>query len=136
MCSREPSPFGCTEYVLVTEANREIRLPARGCRVMCSAVLNPSATAQSSPVIKRALGVAVCEDCSVRPRRIAGLLGAAAAASWAMQGAPMPSAHASECPDAEVVFARGTTEAPGVGPTGEAFVDSLRSRVGAKSVGV
>ena len=48
----------------------------------------------------------------------------------------MPSAHAAECPDAEVVFARGTTEAPGVGPTGEAFVDSLRSRVGAKSVGV
>jgi cutinase len=40
------------------------------------------------------------------------------------------------CPDAEVVFARGTTEAPGVGPTGEAFVDALRTRVGAKSVGV
>jgi hypothetical protein len=53
-----------------------------------------------------------------------------------MQSAPMPSAHAAACPDAEVVFARGTTESPGVGPTGEAFVDSLRSRVGAKSVGV
>jgi cutinase len=48
----------------------------------------------------------------------------------------MPSAHAAPCPDAEVVFARGTTELPGVGPTGEAFVDSLRSRVGPKSVGV
>ena len=35
-----------------------------------------------------------------------------------------------------MVFARGTTELPGVGPTGEAFVDSLRSRVGAKSMGV
>jgi cutinase len=48
----------------------------------------------------------------------------------------MPSAHAAACPDAEVVFARGTTEDPGVGPTGQAFVDSLRSRVGAKSLGV
>jgi hypothetical protein len=48
----------------------------------------------------------------------------------------MPSAHAAACPDAEVVFARGTTEPPGLGGAGEAFVDSLRSRVGAKSVGV
>ncbi len=35
-----------------------------------------------------------------------------------------------------MVFARGTTEAPGVGPTGEAFVDALRSRVGSKSISV
>jgi cutinase len=48
----------------------------------------------------------------------------------------MPSAHAEGCPDAEVVFARGTTELPGAGPTGDAFIDALRSRVGAKSVGV
>jgi cutinase len=53
-----------------------------------------------------------------------------------MQGAPMPTAQAAACPDAQVVFARGTTEPPGVGPTGQAFVDSLRSRVGAKSVDV
>jgi cutinase len=53
-----------------------------------------------------------------------------------MQSAPMPSAQAASCPDAEVVFARGTTEEPGPGPTGDAFIDSLRSRVGAKSVGV
>jgi len=63
-------------------------------------------------------------------------MGAAAAMILAAQGVPIPSAHAEGCPDAEVVFARGTTELPGVGPTGEAFVDSLRSRVGAKSVGV
>src|SRR6478736_3141143 len=48
----------------------------------------------------------------------------------------MPTAEAAPCPDAEVVFARGTTELPGVGPTGDAFVDSLRSRVGTKSLGV
>lgn len=50
--------------------------------------------------------------------------------------APMALSGAEACPDAEVVFARGTTELPGVGPTGEAFVDSLRSRVGAKTLRV
>jgi cutinase len=78
----------------------------------------------------------VCKHEVVRPRDIGGLFGAAAVATWVIQSAPVPSAHAAGCPDAEVVFARGTTEDPGVGPTGQAFVDSLRSRVGAKSVGV
>ncbi|MET0698204.1 MAG: cutinase family protein [Mycobacterium sp.] len=54
----------------------------------------------------------------------------------AVQTASTPSAHAEPCPDAEVVFARGTTEAPGPGPTGDAFINSLRSRLGTKSVGV
>lgn len=45
-------------------------------------------------------------------------------------------AAAAPCPDVEVVFARGTTEPPGVGGTGQAFVDSLRSRLGDRSVGV
>ena len=45
-------------------------------------------------------------------------------------------ATAAPCPDAEIVFARGTTEAPGVGPTGQAFVDAMRTQVGPKSVGV
>ena len=48
----------------------------------------------------------------------------------------VPSASAAPCPDVEVVFARGTFEPPGIGGTGEAFVDSLRSRVGGKSVDV
>jgi cutinase len=34
-----------------------------------------------------------------------------------------------------VVFARGTNDAPGVGAVGQAFIDSLRSRVGGRSVG-
>src|SRR5258708_7893219 len=84
---------------------------------------------------RRAPGLAVCQHWSVRSRHIAGLIGAAAAAA-AMQSAPIPLAQAVACPDAEVVFARGTTEDPGVGPTGQAFVDSLRTHVGAKSVGV
>jgi cutinase len=47
-----------------------------------------------------------------------------------------PSASAQPCPDVEVVFARGTTEDPGLGPTGDAFVSSLRSRIGTKSLGI
>jgi cutinase len=34
------------------------------------------------------------------------------------------------------VFARGTTEDPGVGPTGQAFVDALRARLGPRSMNV
>jgi cutinase len=78
----------------------------------------------------------MCQHWSVGKFGIAGLIGAAAMATSAIHGAPIPPAQAAPCPDAEVVFARGTTELPGVGPTGEAFVDSLRSQVGAKSVGV
>jgi hypothetical protein len=36
----------------------------------------------------------------------------------------------------EVVFARGTSEPPGVGATGQAFVDALRSQIGPRSLGV
>src|ERR1700751_1224858 len=50
--------------------------------------------------------------------------------------AAVPSASAQGCPDTEVVFARGTGEDPGVGPTGQAFVDSLRGRLGGKSMDV
>jgi cutinase len=47
-----------------------------------------------------------------------------------------PTAVAAPCPDVEVVFARGTTEAPGVGGTGAAFVEALRSQLGPRSLGV
>ena len=78
----------------------------------------------------------VCQHCAVRARHIALVLGAAAATSWSPLSAPVPSASAQPCPDVEVVFARGTTEDPGVGPTGQAFVDALRARMGARSMGV
>jgi len=55
---------------------------------------------------------------------------------WVLLVAPVPAASADPCPDVEVVFARGTTEPPGVGHIGQTFVDTLRSRVGAKSLGV
>lgn len=46
-----------------------------------------------------------------------------------------PTARAQGCPDIEVVFARGTDEPTGLGWVGSAFVDSLRGRVGNRSVG-
>ena len=48
----------------------------------------------------------------------------------------MPSASAAPCSDVEVIFARGTFEPPGVGDTGQAFVDALRAKLGGKSVDV
>jgi cutinase len=46
-----------------------------------------------------------------------------------------PVASATDCPDAEVVFARGTDEPPGLGRVGDAFVDSLRKQAGGMNVG-
>jgi Cutinase len=72
----------------------------------------------------------------VKAHPLRSLLIAASAAGWALLIAPVPTASADPCPDVEVVFARGTTEPPGVGGVGQNFVDTLRSHVGAKSVGV
>jgi cutinase len=55
-----------------------------------------------------------------------------AGAGSAVVAAP---AYAAPCADVEVVFARGTFEAPGLGYVGDAFVDSLRAKTG-KSVDV
>ena len=56
----------------------------------------------------------------------------------AVAGAPVVAApaYAAPCPDVEVVFARGTFEPPGVGSTGQAFVDSLRAKTEGQSVDV
>jgi cutinase len=69
---------------------------------------------------------------------IGRFLVATAVATSALLSAPFnsPFASAAPCPDIEVLFARGTFEPVGVGGTGQAFVDSLRSKVGEKSVDV
>lgn len=46
-----------------------------------------------------------------------------------------PPATASSCADIEVVFARGTGEPPGPGAIGQPFIDSLRTKVGSRTVG-
>ncbi len=47
-----------------------------------------------------------------------------------------PVANAVACNDVQVVFARGTKEAPGIGRVGEAFVNDLRNLMGGRSLGV
>ena len=47
-----------------------------------------------------------------------------------------PAAHAADCNDVEVVFARGTSEDPGIGRVGDAFVNDLRGLIGNRSLGV
>jgi cutinase len=61
-----------------------------------------------------------------------------ATGAWmALVGGSVPQAAAEPaCPDIEVVFARGTSEAPGVGGIGQAFVDSVRAQAGGRTVGV
>ncbi|UQX10293.1 cutinase family protein [Candidatus Mycobacterium methanotrophicum] len=59
-----------------------------------------------------------------------------AALSLGAFGAAAPSSSAQPCPATQVVFARGTGEPPGVGPTGQAFVDGLQSRLGGRSMNV
>ncbi len=46
----------------------------------------------------------------------------------------LPAASAA-CPNAEVDFARGRLEAPGVGEVGQAFVNSLQSKVPHMTIG-
>ena len=60
-------------------------------------------------------------------------LGASAlvtAAGLLASPAVAPVAHAFDCPDAEVIFARGTNEPAGLGRVGDALVDSLRQQTG------
>ncbi|OBC00314.1 cutinase family protein [Mycobacterium sp. 852002-40037_SCH5390672] len=71
----------------------------------------------------------------VRSLGPAVVIAASGVAASALTTSVIPSASA-QCPDVQVVFARGTGEAPGVGPTGQAFVDALHQRVGGRSFDV
>jgi cutinase len=71
-------------------------------------------------------------------RSLARIVGIVFVTTWALLSAPIvgPAASADPCSDVAVVFARGTHQAPGLGDVGQAFVDSLSSQVGGRSVGV
>lgn len=71
-------------------------------------------------------------------RRFARWIGISVATTWALLSAPIgtPTAVAAGCSDVSVVFARGTHQEPGLGNIGQAFVDSLTSQLGGKSVDV
>ncbi|MGU3502917.1 cutinase family protein [Mycobacterium sp. C31M] len=68
-------------------------------------------------------------------RRCTLVLAAAITAAGSLIITPAAPAQAEGCPDIEVVFARGTNEDPGLGRIGNAFVNSLRGKVGGRSVG-
>ena len=64
-------------------------------------------------------------------------LGASAlvtAAGLLVSPSAAPVASADNCGDAEVVFARGTNEPPGLGRVGNAFVGSLRQQTGGMNI--
>lgn len=46
-----------------------------------------------------------------------------------------PATASAACPDVEVVFARGRFESAGPGTLGNAFISSLRSKIGGRSMG-
>jgi cutinase len=73
----------------------------------------------------------------MRVRHVARLVGAAVVAAGAVLCSTSAlEASAAACPDVEVVFARGSTEAPGVGLVGQSLVDALRAQLGPRSVDV
>jgi cutinase len=64
--------------------------------------------------------------------RLAALISTLVCAATAV--AIAPSATADPCPDVEVVFARGTNDAPGLGRPGQAFADALRGQIGGRTM--
>ena len=77
--------------------------------------------------LMRPLAIAAVSAAAVMGPQAAGLAGAAPE----LAAAPGPS-----CADVEIVFARGTFEAPGIGATGQAFVDALTSQLPGKTIDV
>jgi cutinase len=71
-----------------------------------------------------------------RIARFLRVAGVAILTMSALLTAPGPIASADPCPDVEAVFARGTSEPPGVGGVGQSFVDALRAQVGNRSFSV
>jgi hypothetical protein len=72
----------------------------------------------------------------MRRESLGKMMAAEALATWVVQPAVAPTASAQVCPDVQMIFARGTGEPPGLGPTGQAFVDALRPALTHDSVDV
>ncbi|GLE53750.1 cutinase [Mycobacterium montefiorense] len=74
---------------------------------------------------------------NTRMRKLAAAAGVAALMTAAVLfSSHAPSADAEPCPDVDLVFARGTSEPPGVGGIGSSFVDALRGQIGGRSLAV
>ncbi len=69
-----------------------------------------------------------------RIARQVGVASAVVAVATLSGVAATPHSSAAACSDVEVVFARATTEPPGLGQAGQVFADTLRSQASGKSV--
>jgi cutinase len=72
----------------------------------------------------------------VRSTVFRGSVAALVSATVLTASPTMTTAAAAGCTDVQVVFARGTSEDPGIGGVGQAFVEDLRSRIGNRTLGV
>lgn len=61
-------------------------------------------------------------------------LGSALASALVVLAGPAPVASAEPCSDVELVFARGTSEPPGIGRVGQALADTLRPQLGGRTL--
>lgn len=61
-------------------------------------------------------------------------LGSALVSTLAVLAGPAPVANADPCSDVELIFARGTSEPPGIGRVGQALADSLRPQLGGRTL--
>ncbi|HTM84814.1 MAG TPA: cutinase family protein [Mycobacterium sp.] len=72
---------------------------------------------------------------SLRMPSRAAAIASAVLFAGALSAMPAPIAAAEPCPDVQVVFARGTSEGPGVGRVGQALADALQAQLGGRTVG-
>ncbi|MEX7471169.1 cutinase family protein [Mycobacterium adipatum] len=61
-------------------------------------------------------------------------LGSALVSALVVLAGPAPVASAEPCSDVELVFARGTSEPPGIGRVGQALADTLRPQLGGRTL--
>ncbi len=69
-------------------------------------------------------------------RVLAAVVSVASLLTAATVAGAVPQAGADECPDVELVFARGTGEPPGPGRVGQALADALVPMLGGRSLAV
>ena len=79
---------------------------------------------------------AVCARNLTLIRLTVAIATAALALPAAVQSSAIPAAVAANCPQVQVVFARGRLESPGVGVLGNAFITALQSKAPTKNIGV
>ncbi|MEE6178436.1 cutinase family protein [Mycobacterium sp. 050134] len=64
---------------------------------------------------------------------VAGLVAAVAVSLLALAGGPAPAARA-DCPNVQLIFARGTAEPPGLGAEGDALFAAMQRSLGGHTV--